>query len=98
MKKVLITILTLVAAFSLAGAGWAGPPPMLDATRAGKTQVTCPVQQGRINKEDLYVDYKGQRIYFCCEDCISIFNKNPEAYLKRMQQAGVTPEKSPGGK
>jgi len=97
MKKVTITILALVMAFSLSGAGWAAPPPMMDAPLAGKTQVACPVQHGKINK-DLYVDYKGQRIYFCCKDCIPIFKKNPEAYLKRMEQEGVTPEKSPGGK
>ncbi len=53
-------------------------------------QVACPVQHGKINK-DLYVDYKGQRIHFCCKDCIPIFNKNPEAYLKRMEQEGVIP-------
>jgi hypothetical protein len=30
VKKVTITILPLVMAFSLAGAGWAAPPPMMD--------------------------------------------------------------------
>ena len=45
-----------------------------------------------------HVDYKGQRIYFCCTDCVPVFKKNPEAYLKRLEQEGGTPEKSPGGK
>ena len=97
MKKVAITVLALGVAFSLAGVGWAAPPPLIEAPRIGKTQVACPVQHGKINK-DLYVDYKGQRIYFCCKECIPIFNKNPEAYQKRMEQEGVTPEKSIGGK
>ncbi len=63
----------------------------------GKQQTVCPVQHGRINKE-LYADYQGQRVYFCCPECIPIFKKNPEAYLKRMEQEGVAPEKVPGGK
>jgi YHS domain-containing protein len=98
MKRKMITmILALVLAFSVAGAGWAAPPPLMDRPQVGKTQVACPVQHGKINK-DLYVDYKGQRIYFCCPECIPIFKKNPEAYLKRMEQEGVTPEKAPAGK
>ncbi len=97
MKKVTITIMALVVAFSVMGAGWAGPPPSMEMPLAGKTPVACPVQHGKINK-DLYVDYQGQRIYFCCKECIPIFQKNPEAYLERMRQEGVIPEKSPGGK
>ena len=87
MKKVTITILALVMAFSLSAAGWAAPPPMIDAPLAGKTQVACPVQHGKIN-QDLYVDYKGQRIYFCCKECIPIFKKDPEKFLKKEGSSG----------
>lgn len=100
MKKMMLTmILALVLAFAVAGAGLAADPTsgLMDKPQMGKTQIACPVQHGKINK-DLYVDYQGQRIYFCCKECIPIFKKNPEAYLKRMTQEGVTPEKSPGGK
>ena len=98
MKRMMITVIVaLVLALSLAGAGLAAPPPLMDRPQVGKTQVACPVQHGRINKE-LYADYQGQRVYFCCPECIPIFKKNPEAYLKRMEQEGVTPEKTPGGK
>lgn len=98
MKEKMITvILALVLAFSVAGAGWAAPPPMMDQPVAGKTQVACPVQGGKINK-DLYVDYQGQRVFFCCPACIPIFNKDPEKYLRKMREQGVTPEKTPGGK
>jgi YHS domain-containing protein len=98
MKRTIITvILAIVLAFSVAGAGWAAPPPMMDRPLAGKTQVACPVQGGKINK-DLYVDYQGQRVYFCCPACIPIFNKDPENYLRKMREQGVVPEKTPGGK
>jgi YHS domain-containing protein len=52
-------------------------------TSARKTQVACPVQGGKINK-DLYVDYQGQRVYFCCPACIDIFKKDPEKFLRKM--------------
>ena len=88
MKNKLITaILALVLAVSVAGAGWAAPPPLMDQPLAGKSQIACPVQGGKINKE-LYADYQGQRVYFCCPACIPIFKKNPEAYLRKMREQG----------
>lgn len=97
MKRMITVILALILAFSVASAGWAGPPPMIDKPMAGKAQVDCPVMSGKINK-DLYADYKGQRVYFCCPGCVDVFKKDPEAYLKKMREQGVVPEKSPGGK
>jgi YHS domain-containing protein len=99
MKRMMITVIVaLVLALSLAGAGVAADPTagLMDKSGplVGKQQTACPVQHGRINKE-LYADYQGQRVYFCCPECIPIFKKNPEAYLKRMEQEGVTPEKVP---
>ena len=98
MKRMMITV---IVALSLAGAGLAADPTagLMDKSGplVGKQQTACPVQHGRINKE-LYADYQGQRVYFCCPECIPIFKKNPEAYLKRMEQEGVAPEKAPGGK
>ena len=91
MKRMMITvILALALAFSLAGAGWAAPPPLMDRPLVGKTQVACPVQSGKINK-NLYVDYQGQRVYFCCPACIDIFKKDPEKYLRKMREHGVVP-------
>lgn len=101
MKKLTITvILALVLAFSAAGAGLASDPTAGIMDRPGplRTQQTaCPVQGGKINKE-IYTDYQGQRVYFCCPACIDIFKKDPEKFLRKMQEKGVVPEKSPGGK
>ena len=98
MKRMTITmILTLVLAFSAAGTGWTAPPPLMDQPLAGKSQIACPVQGGKINKE-IYTDYQGQRVYFCCPACIDIFKKDPEKFLRKMQEKGVVPEKTPGGK
>ena len=46
-------------------------------------QEKCPVMGGKINK-DIYTDYNGRRIYFCCRSCPEIFSKDPENYLKKL--------------
>lgn len=50
-------------------------------------QKTCPVMGGEINK-DLYVDYKGKRIYVCCEGCLAKLKKDPEMYSKKLEESG----------
>ena len=48
------------------------------------TQEVCPVMGGEINK-DLYVEYEGRRIYFCCKGCPGKFKENPEKYVKKLE-------------
>ncbi len=88
MKKVIIVLLSLVMALAVAGAGIAASP----ATDS-QTQTTCPVLGGKINKA-VYADYKGQRVYFCCPGCDGMFQKDPENYLKKLKEQGVTPDKA----
>lgn len=59
-----------------------------DTVQEAVTQTKCPVMGGDINKE-VFVDYKGKRIYFCCKACIETFNKDPEKYLKKMKEDGI---------
>ena len=84
MKKIGVLLVTL--ALTLAPAG--------TILAQGQGQTTCPVLKGNIDK-NVYVDYKGQRIYFCCAGCDAEFKKDPEKYLKKMEAQGITPEKSP---
>ncbi|MFZ5449018.1 MAG: YHS domain-containing protein [Thermodesulfobacteriota bacterium] len=83
--KILIIILTL-ASFT-AGSLWAD---------AAKPQTVCPVLAGNIDKS-IYVDYKGKRIYFCCKGCDQEFNKDPEKYMKKLQEQGIKLEPCPPG-
>jgi YHS domain-containing protein len=84
MKK--IGVLLAILALTLAMGG--------PALAQGKAQTACPVMGGNINK-NLYADYKGQRVYFCCTGCDAEFKKDPEKYLEKMKSQGVTPEKTP---
>ena len=40
-------------------------------------QTVCPVMGGKIDKE-IFADYKGRRVYFCCEGCRPNFTNDPE--------------------
>ena len=59
-----------------------------------KVQATCPVEGGKINKK-IFVDHDGKRVYLCCADCIAEFKKDPATYVKKLIDAGVTPEPAP---
>jgi len=54
-------------------------------------QAQCPVMGDKINKE-IFVDYQGQRVYFCCNGCQGTFLKNPDKYLKKMAKENVVLE------
>ncbi len=60
-------------------------------------QSLCPVRGGNVDKK-VYVDYQGKRIYFCCKGCDAQFQKDPEKYLKKVQEQGITLEKCPEAK
>lgn len=56
--------------------------------QAGKPQTACPVSGKPINKE-VYVDYQGQRVYFCCNACPDKFRKDPEKYFAQFEKEGI---------
>lgn len=57
-------------------------------------QTKCPVMGGDINKK-LYVDYNGKRIYVCCGGCIGAINEKPTKYIKKLEDEGITLDKTP---
>ena len=61
----------------------------ISETNTASEQKTCPVMGAPINKE-IYTDYNGKRIYFCCKGCVATFNKDPQKYLDKMSKDGVT--------
>ena len=43
----------------------------------------CPVMGNPVDPE-IYVDYEGRRIGFCCPGCDRVFLEDPEKYLKKL--------------
>lgn len=59
------------------------------ATRAAEDtieQATCPVMGGEIDP-DVYTDYHGVRVYFCCPPCIEKFRAEPARYIPKLPQS-----------
>lgn len=48
-------------------------------------QTTCPVMGAPIDK-NIFVEYEGKKVYFCCKSCETKFNENPEMYVSKLPQ------------
>ena len=66
------------------------------AEKGSHQQTTCPVMGGKIN-QDIYADYEGKRVYFCCDACISPFKKDPAKYISKLEGEGVVLKTVPSG-
>jgi len=83
---VYVTCAVLLVALALVGCGkkaqqaasQGSPEPVI-------AQKICPVMGDPINK-NIFVDYKGRRVYFCCNMCPEMFKKDPEKYLKILDE------------
>jgi len=69
----------------------AGP---VQAAGKGTPQTLCPVTGEKISK-DVFTDYEGKRVYFCCQACVEKFKADPAGYIKKLEDQGVTLEKTP---
>jgi YHS domain-containing protein len=50
---------------------------------------TCVVSGDKLGEMgDAYIyKYKGREIHFCCKGCVKDFNKDPQKYLKKLDEA-----------
>jgi YHS domain-containing protein len=53
---------------------------------AAMEQTTCPVMEGNKIDKNIFVEYKGKKVYFCCTSCKAEFNKDPEKYIAKLPQ------------
>ncbi len=88
MKRLKLAIFSAAAA-SLLITG----PLMMNAAMAAP-QSKCPVMGLKTDK-DVFVDYQGKRIYFCCTSCVEEFKANPSKYMEKLQKDGVVLEDAP---
>ena len=57
-------------------------------------QTMCPIMDRKINRK-YFADHKGKRVYLCCRTCVRRFKRNPERYIKQLEDEGVTLEAAP---
>ena len=48
-------------------------------------QKLCPVMGNPINP-DIYTEYEGKKVYFCCPECKGKFEAAPEKYISKLPQ------------
>lgn len=53
---------------------------------AGTEQTMCPVMTGMKINEKYFVEYKGEKVYFCCPGCDEKFLADPEKYVANLPQ------------
>ena len=58
------------------------PGLVFAAQKELKPQTNCPVMGSKIDK-NVYLDYQGQRVYFCCPSCKEKF-QNPDSGILRL--------------
>ena len=56
--------------------------------QGAENQTICPVMKNPVDKKEaeakgLVREYKGEKYYFCCDDCPEKFEKNPENYINK---------------
>jgi YHS domain-containing protein len=74
MRIAVLSVGTLV----VAAAAWFAPAIAADE----KFDAKCPVS-GKAASMDHSVDYKGRKVYFCCENCPKAFEKDPAKFMAK---------------
>jgi len=76
----------------------AAPAPEVSEVPPAGPQTKCPVTGAPVDTKDpyvMYLDHEGKRIYFCTPNCADTFSTDPQKYLKRLKEMGVTLEDAP---
>ncbi len=63
----------------------AAPPEPEEVASVEIEQTICPIMGGAINK-NMFTEYKGKKVYFCCAGCKEKFEKEPEKYIAKLPQ------------
>ncbi len=63
---------------------------VVDTGQIPITNTYCPVMPDMQTNPDIFTDYKGKRVYFCCNNCKAAFGREPEKYLAQLPQFGGT--------
>jgi YHS domain-containing protein len=96
MKNTMLILATLAVVFFVGCKKSEPAKPAMDMSKTKETaqqtaaaateQTVCPVMAGNPIDKNVFVEYEGKKVYFCCEDCKATFSKDPEKYIKDLPQ------------
>ena len=57
---------------------------------------TCVVSGDKLGEmgDPFVYEYKGREIKFCCKGCLKDFNKDPQKYIKKIEEAEAKAKKT----
>lgn len=88
----LLSLVSLFAGCASTKSAEAGTPPAAEASALKKPgeavlgdKTTCPVsgETFTVAADSPKVEHEGKTYYFCCEDCVGDFQKDPAKYLSK---------------
>lgn len=59
-----------------------------------RIQVTCPVSRETVDQA-VFVESNGQKVYFCCKDCVGKYQRNPDNYRSALANSYTYQTKCP---
>jgi len=62
----------------------AAPPEVTSDGSGPMTNAMCPVLTDEEVDPDIFAEYEGHRIFFCCQKCRRLFERNPETYVAKL--------------
>jgi hypothetical protein len=83
--KSLILGFWLVASVAAATYLFAEPAPATQPAAAAVANKKCPISGDDVNPKGKTVVYKDKTVGFCCDDCVALFNKNPDKYADKIK-------------
>ena len=85
MRKITIVLIAVFAFMTFYSSYGICQDEAID--EAGIINDICPVMGGKVDKDTPYsVEYKGEKIGFCCAGCVDTFNADPETYLQKIEK------------
>lgn len=95
MRKIAILLAAGMLVFAACGTKAkteSGAPGKAQTAKAAsgelKPQTLCPVTNEPVSRK-VFVDFQGQRIYFCNDGCAAAFLKDPEKYMQVIADSGI---------
>ncbi len=91
MKRIACLIFVIFFGFGIASFSWAQAESNKTATEEKKAvdagNKICPVSGEKIDeKTKVTYEYEGKIYNFCCDMCIPTFKKDPQNYIKKVEE------------
>jgi YHS domain-containing protein len=73
-------------------------PPVSDIALRPPQKQTKDIMSGNPVKSNIYSDYAGKRVYFCCDESKRRFDLEPDNWIKRAGEMGIMLQDAPASR